>query len=63
LFNDYMIIAFTPNSQNVNFGWIVWNFWDTLSLVKAYLLTQLKFKKLWIGNLQLQSIKFEVSLD
>jgi hypothetical protein len=62
-FNDYVIIAFTSNSQNVNSGWIVWNFWDILSLVKAYRLIQPKLKRLWIGSLQLQSIKSEVSLD
>jgi hypothetical protein len=39
------------------------NFWDILSLVKAYRLIQPKFRKLWIGSLQLQSIKSEVSLN
>jgi hypothetical protein len=39
------------------------NFWGILSPVKAYRLIQPKFRKLWIGSLQLQSIKSVVSLD
>jgi hypothetical protein len=62
-FNDYVIIAFMPNSLNASSGLIVCNFWDILSPVKAYRLIPPKFKKLWIGSLQLQSIKSVVSLD
>jgi hypothetical protein len=36
---------------------------ECLNLVKPYQLIQPKFRKLWIGSLQLQSIKSIVSLD
>jgi hypothetical protein len=62
-FNDYVITTFMLNSLSANSGSIVWSFWGILSPVKAYRLIQPKFRRLWIGSLQLQSIKFVVSLD